>query len=155
MSNTAHGRWSKPMQLTKDNAKRAPSKIGVYEIGFYSKINGKLKFRAYYIGRAWGEAVTIKKRLVVHATSSSNDEINDYLEKTQRNNLYFRHKQVDQPAHAEAHLLQKKDGKLYAWNARVESTPCSCTGECIRCPCKQCLKTCNCTKKCKNKTNKI
>ena len=105
--------WSDPVPLKR--YVDAPNSHGVYEIGFFKD----QVFNAKYIGRAAGKKVTIRSRLAKHFSGMGNKKVREYLDRAERNNLYFRY-QAMTPADACTFEAEGQVGIGFEWNYRVE-----------------------------------
>ncbi len=103
--------WSNAMLLNSDNIQSVPNNPGVYEIGFHRTI-----FRRRYVGRS---ITSIRARLQAHIRDDGNYHVGNYLGNAERNNLYFRYAQVEDPVATEIRLLRKYEAE-YEWNERME-----------------------------------
>lgn len=111
----ASGSWSEPKRLK--NYENAPKEKGIYEIGTYKN----KKFNAKYVGRS---KKNMRSRLSKHYNGRGNKGVAVYYEvHGERDNLYFRTKQVSDPKKAEAARLQKRSVSKggYKWNLRIEN----------------------------------
>ena len=105
--------WSDPSPLS--NFASAPREHGVYEIGFLRKN----VFKPKYMGRASGKHSFLRGRLAKHFKGQGNREVRKYLEKAERNNLYFRYKQMP-PDAACIFEAQEQLAVRFEWNDRTE-----------------------------------
>jgi len=80
------GWWSRPFPLREADS-TAPVSHGIYEIGYYR--SGV--FNPMYIGRASGDEVSIRSRLLDHYSFRGSGHVANYLKTHERDNLYARY----------------------------------------------------------------